>query len=58
MFLAKKIATGHKDLIHDIAYDFHGRRIATSSCDQNIKVGGFRNFFVIYEMRLYVLNNI
>lgn len=38
MFLAKKIATGHKDLIHDIAYDFHGRRIATSSCDQNIKI--------------------
>ena len=44
MFLAKKIATGHKDLIHDIAYDFHGRRIATSSCDQNIKVGVFKDF--------------
>lgn len=37
MFLSR-IATNHKDLIHDVAYDHHGKRMATSSCDQYIKI--------------------
>ncbi|CAH1779774.1 unnamed protein product [Owenia fusiformis] len=38
MFVAKSISAGHKDLIHDVAYDFHGRRMATCSSDQSVKV--------------------
>jgi len=38
MFTAKSIAAEHKDLIQDVAYDFHGKRMATCSCDQHVKV--------------------
>lgn len=38
MLLAKNIAAEHKDLIHDVAYDFHGKRMATCSSDQSVKV--------------------
>ncbi|XP_076470749.1 nucleoporin SEH1-like isoform X1 [Babylonia areolata] len=38
MFVAKAIAVDHKDLIHDVSYDFHGRRMATCSSDQTVKV--------------------
>lgn len=30
--------SGHEDLIHDVAYDFYGRFVATCSSDQHIKV--------------------
>lgn len=40
MFVARSIAADHKDLIHDVSYDFHGRRMATCSSDQSIKVNG------------------
>lgn len=38
MFIARNIQADHKDLIHDVAYDFYGRRLATCSSDQNVKV--------------------
>ena len=38
MFTAKSIPVAHKDLIHDVAYDFHGKRMATCSSDQCVKV--------------------
>ncbi|XP_056598184.1 nucleoporin SEH1 isoform X3 [Triplophysa dalaica] len=38
MFVVKSIAADHKDLIHDVSYDFHGRRMATCSSDQSVKV--------------------
>lgn len=38
MFVARCIAADHKDLIHDVSYDFHGRRMATCSSDQSVKV--------------------
>ena len=38
MFAAKSIPVAHKDLIHDVAYDFHGKRMATCSSDQCVKV--------------------
>uniref|UniRef100_A0A671SE14 Nucleoporin seh1-like n=1 Tax=Sinocyclocheilus anshuiensis TaxID=1608454 RepID=A0A671SE14_9TELE len=38
MFVARSIAADHKDLIHDVSYDFHGRRMATCSSDQSMKV--------------------
>lgn len=34
----KTINAEHKDLIHDVAYDFYGRRMATCSSDQSVKV--------------------
>ena len=33
-----RIPTDHKDLIYDVAYDHHGKRMATSSCDQYVKI--------------------
>ncbi|XP_060557222.1 nucleoporin SEH1-like isoform X2 [Ruditapes philippinarum] len=38
MFVAKSIQSDHKDLIHDVSYDFHGRRMATCSSDQTVKI--------------------
>ncbi|XP_051159511.1 nucleoporin SEH1-A isoform X1 [Leptopilina boulardi] len=38
MFEARSITAEHKDLIHDIAYDFYGQRMATCSSDQFVKV--------------------
>ena len=38
MSFSKSLETDHKDLIHDIAFDFYGKRIATCSSDQNVKV--------------------
>ena len=37
-FTAKKLPTTHQDLIHDVSYDFYGRRIATCSTDQTVEV--------------------
>ncbi|XP_017781223.1 PREDICTED: nucleoporin seh1 isoform X1 [Nicrophorus vespilloides] len=38
MFEAAEINAEHKDLIHDVAYDFYGNRMATCSSDQYVKV--------------------
>ena len=38
MFVAKSLNAEHKDLIHDVAFDFYGRRMATCSSDQSVKV--------------------
>ena len=38
MYVSKSINADHKDLIHDVAYDFYGRRMATCSSDQTVKV--------------------
>uniref|UniRef100_H3AFD6 SEH1 like nucleoporin n=1 Tax=Latimeria chalumnae TaxID=7897 RepID=H3AFD6_LATCH len=38
MFVARSISADHKDLIHDVSFDFHGRRMATCSSDQSVKV--------------------
>ncbi|KAI9266219.1 WD40-repeat-containing domain protein [Helicostylum pulchrum] len=36
-----KFDTGHEDLIHDVAYDFYGKRLVTCSSDQRLKVWDF-----------------
>ncbi len=36
--LTSKIDTKHEDLIHDVVYDYYGKRIATCSSDQRIKI--------------------
>lgn len=43
MLHAKSIATDHKDIIQDVAYDYHGKRMATTSCDQFVKIWDFIN---------------
>ncbi|CAG9795474.1 unnamed protein product [Diatraea saccharalis] len=48
LFESQTISADHKDLIHDIAYDFYGERMATCSSDQYVKIwdsdsrGGWR----------------
>lgn len=34
----EQIQTDHKDLIQDIAFDFYGKRVATASLDQTVKI--------------------
>ncbi len=38
MSAARTFDTGHSDLIHDCAFDFYGKRVATCSSDRLIKV--------------------
>ncbi|XP_042885792.1 nucleoporin SEH1-like [Penaeus japonicus] len=38
MFVAKSLNAEHKDLIHDVSFDFYGRRMATCSSDQSVKI--------------------
>ncbi|KAI8061121.1 WD40-repeat-containing domain protein [Gongronella butleri] len=33
--------TGHEDLVHGVAYDYYGKRLATCSSDQRLKVWDF-----------------
>ncbi|CAL8102250.1 unnamed protein product [Calicophoron daubneyi] len=42
MFVSRSIHANHADLIHDVAYDFYGRRMATCSSDQMIKIWDLR----------------
>merc|ERR1719221_871319 len=41
LFEAVDIPCQHKDLIHDVAYDHHGHRLATASSDQIVKIWDF-----------------
>ena len=41
MFQAINIPCQHKDLVHDVAYDHFGHRLATASSDQTVKVWDF-----------------
>lgn len=38
MFEPQEIRSEHKDVIHDVLYDYYGQRIATCSSDQTVKV--------------------
>lgn len=38
MFDVKSIRADHKDIIHDVAHDYYGKRMATCSSDQTVKV--------------------
>ena len=37
-YISKVLPASHKDLIHDVAYDYYGRRMATCSSDQTVEV--------------------
>lgn len=43
LFESQTINADHKDLIHDVAYDFYGERMATCSSDQYVKVSSLPN---------------
>jgi len=49
MFVSKSIPTDHKDLIHDVSYDYYGKRMATCSSDQSVKVRASRVQMVCLE---------
>lgn len=53
MFEAHSINAEHKDLIHDIAYDFYGQRMATCSSDQIVKVSTW-NLCEIFAFFLFL----
>ena len=38
MYVTKSLNADHEDLVHDVAYDFYGKRMATCSSDQKVKV--------------------
>lgn len=48
MSAPKSIQTDHEDLIHDVAYDFYGERLATCSSDQSVKVRLLFQLIYIY----------
>lgn len=43
MFEPQEIRSEHKDVIHDVLYDYYGQRIATCSSDQTVKVSAGKN---------------
>lgn len=47
-----KFDTSHEDLIHDIAYDYYGKRLVTCSSDQRLKVWDFveREQVAVWEL--------
>lgn len=42
MFEVEPIVVDHKDVIHDVVFDYYGRRMATCSSDQTVKVSDQR----------------
>lgn len=49
MFVTKQIESEHKDLIHDVSFDFYGKRMASCSSDQSVKV----RFLKITDLELF-----
>lgn len=47
MFELQTILADHKDVIHDVAYDFYGQRMATCSSDQTVKVNKVASAFEV-----------
>ncbi|XP_078446655.1 protein transport protein SEC13 homolog A-like isoform X2 [Wolffia australiana] len=35
---SQKIETGHQDVVHDVSMDYYGKRLATASSDNSIKI--------------------
>ncbi|XP_047130170.1 nucleoporin SEH1 isoform X1 [Hydra vulgaris] len=38
MYTTRLISADHKDIIHDVSFDFYGRRMATCSSDHTVKI--------------------
>lgn len=55
-YSTKQIRTDHKDLIQDIAFDFYGKRVATASLDQSVKIWNINekgDWIVKEELKVY-----
>lgn len=50
MFEVEPIIVDHKDVIHDVVFDYYGRRMATCSSDQTVKVS-LLNFIFIQKLQ-------
>lgn len=35
---AASFETGHQDMVHDVQFDYYGRRLATCSSDRTVKI--------------------
>lgn len=55
MVVAEDFATSHKDLVHHVAYDFYGRRMATCSSDHSVKVWDLQDGQWVLSAELKVL---
>ena len=40
---SQKIESGHQDTVHDVQMDYYGKRLATASSDNTIKIIGVSN---------------
>lgn len=47
MVEAHSINAEHKDLIHDVAFDYYGERMATCSTDQFVKVSNAVSYVIL-----------
>lgn len=63
MFEPQEIRSEHKDVIHDVLYDYYGQRIATCSSDQTVKVNlnniSFHTILLIlllFSIKLQIVN--
>lgn len=52
MVEAHSINAEHKDLIHDVAFDYYGERMATCSTDQFVKVSRSADDLYYYNYSL------
>lgn len=63
MFEVESIIVDHKDVIHDVVFDYYGRRMATCSSDQTVKVCfficylGFCLPFIVFVHIVYFFNH-
>jgi len=44
MYEARLIPAEHKDIVHDVSFDFYGRRMATCSSDHTVKIWDIDEF--------------
>jgi WD40 repeat protein len=57
-YQTKQIITDHNDLIQDIAFDFYGKRAATASLDQSVKIWNINeNNEWVFKEELKVIMN-
>lgn len=54
MFECQEISAEHKDLIHDVSFDYYGDRMVTCSSDQYVKVN-LMFFGVIFTLNSVIL---
>ena len=51
---SQKIESGHQDTVHDVQMDYYGKRLATASSDNTIKIIGVSNSTVNLSASCYL----